>query len=91
MKRLSTRSLTYWGISALEAVKNQADCPEDGIYLPKNWYEMLQLPYLGIMLQYTLQRGNPLLPSVYSMEVVLSVEVKVPSIGVLLKSKLDRI
>jgi hypothetical protein len=35
--------------------------------------------------------ATPLLPSVYNMEFVLSVEVEVPSIRVLLESKLDQI
>ena len=51
---------------------------------------MISLPYIGIVLQYTFQQGQyPLLPSVYNMEVVLPIEVEVPSIGVLPKSKLD--
>jgi hypothetical protein len=36
-------------------------------------------------------RGNPPPSPIYNMEVVLPVEVEFPSIGVLLKSKLDRI
>jgi len=66
MKRLPTRSLAYWGILAVEAAnKNQEDCPEDGIHLQKmaftykDLHEMLLLPYMGIMLQYTFQQGQP--------------------------------
>jgi len=59
-------------------------------FIYKDWHEMLPLPYMGIMLHYTFQQGQPpLLPSVYNMEVVLPVEVEVPSIGILLKSQLD--
>jgi len=48
------------------------------------------LLYMSIMLQYTFQQGQPpLLSSIYNMEAVLPIEVDVPSIGVLLKSKLD--
>jgi hypothetical protein len=58
----------------------------------KDWHEMLPLPRMGIVLQYTLQQGQPPLhPTVYNMETVLPVEVEIPSIGVLLKSNLDRI
>jgi len=53
----------------------------------KDWHEMISLPYMGIVLQYT--GAVPLLFSVYNMEVVLPMEVEVPSIGVLPKSKLD--
>ena len=45
---------------------------------------MISLPYMGIVLQYT--GAVPLLFSVYNIEVVLPNEVKVPSIGVHLKS-----
>ena len=56
----------------------------------KDWHEMLLLPYMGIVLQYTLQQGKPPLhPLVYTLEIMPLVEVEVPSIGVLLKSKLD--
>jgi len=56
----------------------------------KDWHEMIQLPYMGIMLSVHVSTGAiPLLLSEYNMEVVLPVEVEVPSVGVLLKSKLD--
>ena len=58
----------------------------------KDWHEVLPftLPYMGIMLSVHVSTGaTPLLPSVYNMEVVLPVEVEVPSIGVLPKFKLD--
>jgi len=56
----------------------------------KDWHEMISLPHMGIVFQYTFQQGQPpLLPSIYNMEAVLPIEVEVPSIGVLLKSKLD--
>jgi len=36
MKRFLTRSLTYWGILAIEAAnKNQEDRPEDGSQLQR--------------------------------------------------------
>jgi len=36
MKRFPTRSLAYWGILAVEAVKkNREDCPEEGIHLQR--------------------------------------------------------
>jgi len=36
MKRLPTRSLTYWGILAIKAAnKNQEDCPEDCSHLQR--------------------------------------------------------
>ena len=40
MKRLPTRSLTYWGILAVAAAnKDQEDCQEDGIHLQRlAWY-----------------------------------------------------
>jgi len=51
----------------------------------KDRHEILPLPHRGIVLQHTFQQGQrPLLPSVYNMEVV-----EVPSIGVMLKSKLE--
>ena len=36
VKRFPTRSLAYWGISAIEAAnKNQEDCPKDGSHLQR--------------------------------------------------------
>jgi hypothetical protein len=56
----------------------------------KDWHEMLSLPYVGIVLHYTFQQGQPpSSPQVYNMEVVSPVGFEVPSIGVLLKSQLD--
>jgi len=48
----------------------------------KDWHEMLLLPYISIMLQYTFQGQPPLIPLVYNMEVVLPVVVEVLPIGV---------
>jgi len=48
------------------------------------------LHFMSIVLQYTLQQGQPPLhPTVYNMKAMLPVEVEVPSIGVLLRSQLD--
>jgi len=53
----------------------------------KDWHEMISLPYMGIVLQYT--GAIPLLPTVCNMETAFLVNVEIPSIGVLPKSKLD--
>jgi len=57
----------------------------------KDWHEMLSLPYMGIMLNTHFNRGNPPPPlKNTTWKSMLLVEVKVSSIGVLLKSKLDQ-
>jgi hypothetical protein len=90
MKRFPTRSLTYWGILAVEATNK--NIIQKMTFNYKDWYEMLLLPRMDIVLQYTFQTGATPPPSpIYNMEIVLPVEVEVPLIGVLLKSKLDRI
>jgi len=90
MKRFPTRSLTYWCISAVEATnKNQEDCPEDNIHLRRQAWDDIVTSH-GYRATVHISTGAiPLLPSVYNMEVVLPIEVEVPSIGVLPKSKLD--
>jgi len=47
------------------------------------------LPCVGIVLQCALQQGKPHFSLIYIMEAMFSVEVEVPSTGVLIKSKLD--
>jgi len=44
---------------------------------------------MSIVLQYTLQQGQPPLSLTYIMKAMLPIEVEVPYVGVLLKSKLD--
>jgi len=64
--------------------KYQEECPEKGIHLQR-----LARDATIILQVYTSTGAARLLPSVHSMEVMLSVEVKVSSIGVMLKSKLE--
>ena len=80
--------LAYWGILAVKVEsKNIKNSAQKGAFTYKDRHEMLPSYF-----KCTLQQGQPpLLPSVRSRKVVLPVEVKVPSIGVLLESKLDRI
>jgi hypothetical protein len=88
MKRLPMKSLTYWGISVVEAAIKNQEIVQKMAVIYKDWHKMLPLPYVGIMLQ---QGQPPLLPSLFNMKVVLPVQVKVTPIGVLPKSKLDRV
>jgi hypothetical protein len=61
MKRFPTRSLTYWGILAVEATNK--NIIQKMTFNYKDWYEMLLLPRMDIVLQYTFQQGQPpLLP-----------------------------
>jgi len=64
--------------------KHQEVCPERGIHLQR-----LARDATIILQVHTSTGAAPLLPSVRSMEVVLPVEVKALSTGVLLKSRLD--
>jgi hypothetical protein len=90
MKRFPTKSLVYWCILAVEAINKIKKIAQKGAFTSKDWHEMLPLPYMGIVLQYAFQQGQPpLLPPIYNMEVVLPVEVEVPSVGVLLNSKVE--
>jgi len=83
MKRFPTRSLAYWGILAVEATnKNQEDGLEDGNHLQKTGTRCYHLHFMCTVLQYTLLLT-------YIMKAMLPIEVEVPSVGVLLKSKLD--
>jgi len=85
MKRFLTRSLVYWGILAVKvANKDQEDCSEDGIHLQKLARDVIVASHGHHASIHISTGATPLLPSVYNMEVV-----EVPSIGVLLKSKLD--
>jgi len=83
MKRLPKRSLTYWGILAVEATsKNQEDCPEDGIHLQRLAWDDTVTSH-GYCVSVHISIGAiPLLPPVYNMEAALPVKVEVPSIGV---------
>ncbi|KEH17210.1 hypothetical protein MTR_0031s0050 [Medicago truncatula] len=60
MKRLSSRSLAYWGILAIEAANNiPKQIVQKMAFIYKDCHEMLPLPHMGIVLQYTLQQGKP--------------------------------
>ena len=84
-KKFPMKFLAYWGILAVKVEnKNIKKSVQKRAFAFKDWHEMLPLFFKG-----TLQQGQPpLLPSIHIMEVVLPVEVKVSSIGVILKSKL---
>jgi len=46
MKRLPTKSLTYWGILVVAAAnKNQEDCQEDGIHLQRLAWDVIVHEY----------------------------------------------
>ena len=83
MKRLPTRSLTYWGILAVEAAnKDQEDCQEDDIHLQRLAWDDTVTSH-GYRVSVHISTGAiPLLFSVHNMEVVLPIEVEVPSIQV---------
>jgi len=90
MVRFPTRPLTYWGILAIETInKNQEDCPGDGIHLQRlAWNDIITLH--GYCVSVHISTGAiHLLPTVCNMETVFLVNVEIPSIGVLPKSKLD--
>ena len=88
IKRPPPRSLTYWSILAVEATSKIKKIVQKMAFNNKDWHEMIPLLYMDVVLQYT-TGAIPLIPSVYNMEAVLPMEVEVPSIGVLPKSKLD--
>jgi hypothetical protein len=87
MKRLPMRSLTYWGILAIETANKNERIVQKRAFTYKDRHKILPLPHMGMV--HISTGATPLFPSVYNMEVVLPVEVEVPSIGVLPKSKLD--
>ena len=83
MKRLPTRSLTYWGILAIKAAnKNQEDCPEDCSHLQRLAQDATICTSWVSYFNTHFNRGNPPLSLSINMEVVLPVKVEVPSIGV---------
>ncbi|KEH37725.1 hypothetical protein MTR_2g046250 [Medicago truncatula] len=87
MKRLPTRSLAHWGILAVKAAKKIV---QKIAFIYKDWHEMLPLAlheYCPVIHTSTGETSS--FPQVYNMKVVLPVEVEVPTIGVLPKSKLD--
>ncbi|KEH16695.1 hypothetical protein MTR_0114s0100 [Medicago truncatula] len=91
MKRLPMRSLTCWGIIAVKATnKNHEHGPEDGNRLQRLARGATILFARISCFSTHFNRGNPpSFPQVYNTKVVLLVEVEVPTIGVLPKSKLD--
>jgi hypothetical protein len=61
-------------------------------FIDKGWLEVLPFALLRYCTSVHISTGATPPPSpICNMEVVLHVEVEVPSIGVLLKSKLDRV
>jgi hypothetical protein len=61
-------------------------------FIDKDWLEVLPFALLRYRTSVHISTGATPPPSpICNMEVVLPVEVEVPSIGVLLKSKLDQI
>jgi len=58
IKRPPPRSLTYWGILAVEATSKIKKIVQKMAFNNKDWHEMIPLLYMGIVLQYTFRQGQ---------------------------------
>jgi len=90
MKRFPMRSLAHWGILAIEAAnKNIKKIAQKMTFTYKDWHGMLPFALHEYCTSVHTSTGATPFSLVYNLEVVLPVEVEVPSMRVLMKAKLD--